>query len=56
MVQNMLRNDPCFAHNPMMQQAVEQMANNPEMLKAPIAIINKKAILCKNPTDILKLA
>lgn len=28
---------------------------NPQLLKAPIAIYNGKALLCRNPTDILKL-
>ncbi len=28
---------------------------NPQLLKAPIAIYNGKAQLCRNPTDILKL-
>ena len=29
--------------------------HNPEMIKAPIAINGKKAILCETPTDIYKL-
>ena len=28
---------------------------NPELIKAPIAIRGRRAILCKNPTDIYKL-
>ena len=32
MLQNMLRNDPRFANNPMMQQSLEQIATNPQML------------------------
>ena len=32
MVQNMLRNDPRLANNPMMQQAIEQLSSNPQML------------------------
>ncbi len=31
------------------------LLNSPEILKGPIAIRNGKAILCTNPTDILKL-
>ena len=34
---------------------LEVLQNNPSMLKGPIAIYNKKAILIKKPTDILKL-
>jgi hypothetical protein len=32
MVQNLLRNDPRFANNPMLQQSIEQLVNNPQML------------------------
>lgn len=31
------------------------LLNSPELLKGPVAIRNGKAILCTNPTDILKL-
>lgn len=31
------------------------LMHNPQLLKAPIAIYNGKALLCRNPTDILKL-
>lgn len=31
------------------------LINYPYLLKAPIAIMNNKAILCCNPTDVLKL-
>ena len=43
-------------HSYTMEGWLNVLANNPEMLKAPIAILNRKAILCRNPTDILKLA
>ena len=33
MVQNMIRNDPRFANNPMLQQSMEQLASNPQMLQ-----------------------
>ncbi len=32
------------------------LRNNPELVKAPIAVMNGKAILCINPKDIYKLA
>jgi len=32
MVQQMMRNDPRFANNPMAQQAMDQLASNPQML------------------------
>jgi len=31
------------------------LMHNPQLLKAPIAIYNGKALLCRNPTDVLKL-
>ncbi|MEO1051839.1 MAG: ArsC/Spx/MgsR family protein [Bacteroidota bacterium] len=34
---------------------LEVLANNPDMLKAPIAIYNKKAVFCEKPSDILRL-
>ena len=34
---------------------LEVLIKNPELLKAPIAIYNSKAVLCQKPTDILKL-
>ena len=34
---------------------LEILAKNPHMLKAPIAIYRNMAVLCVNPTDILKL-
>uniref|UniRef100_A0A7S3KVY5 Ubiquitin-like domain-containing protein n=1 Tax=Amphora coffeiformis TaxID=265554 RepID=A0A7S3KVY5_9STRA len=33
MVQNMMRNDPRFANNPMAQQMIQSLASNPEMLQ-----------------------
>ncbi|MDN5204649.1 ArsC/Spx/MgsR family protein [Fulvivirgaceae bacterium BMA10] len=32
------------------------LLQNPDLIKAPIAIKNRKAILCIKPTDILKIA
>ena len=32
------------------------ITNNPELLKAPLALYKDKAIICNTPTDILKLA
>lgn len=32
------------------------LRNSPELLKAPIAVMNGKAILCTSPKDIYKLA
>jgi len=34
---------------------LEVLNNNPQFLKAPIAMYNKRAVLCIKPTDILKL-
>ncbi|MEM9920863.1 MAG: ArsC/Spx/MgsR family protein [Bacteroidota bacterium] len=34
---------------------VKVLRYNPDLIKAPIAIRGKKAILCTNPTDIYKL-
>ena len=34
---------------------IKVIQNNPDILRAPIAIRGKKAILCQNATDILKL-
>ena len=31
------------------------IANNPELIKAPIAVRGNRAVLCKSPTDIYKL-
>lgn len=31
------------------------LANNPDLIKAPIAVRGRRAILCNNPTDIYKL-
>ena len=31
------------------------LLNSPEMIKGPIAIANRKAVICENPNDILKL-
>ena len=31
------------------------LAKNPELIKAPIAVRGRRAILCNNPTDIYKL-
>lgn len=39
-----------------MEGWLEVLARNPQLLKGPIAIFNKRAILCETPTDILKLA
>ncbi len=32
MVQNMMRNDPRFANNPMLQQSLDALRSNPEMV------------------------
>lgn len=32
MIQNMLRNDPRFANDPMLQNSMEQLTNNPQMM------------------------
>lgn len=34
---------------------LDVLANNPHLLKAPIAVYHHRAVLCQNPTDILKL-
>ncbi len=39
-----------------MEGWLEVLARNPQLLKAPIAIYNKRAIFCETPTDIMKLA
>ncbi len=39
-----------------MEGWLEVLARNPELIKAPIAIYNKRAIMCETPTDIMKLA
>lgn len=39
-----------------MEGWLEVLARNPQLLKAPIAIYNKRAIFCEIPTDIMKLA
>ncbi len=41
--------------NPTMHGYLNILLNTPEVLKGPIAVWNKKAVLCKKPTDILKL-
>jgi len=38
-----------------MQGWLEVLMHNPELLKAPVAIYNGKAVLCQTPTDIFKL-
>ena len=43
-------------HSYTMEGWLKVLANNPQMLKAPIAVWNRKAILCKKPTDILKIS
>lgn len=35
---------------------LDVVMHNPQMLKAPIAIFNGKAVLCCTPTDIFKLS
>jgi arsenate reductase len=35
---------------------LDVVMHNPQFLKAPIAIFNKKAVLCLIPTDIFKLS
>jgi arsenate reductase (glutaredoxin) len=34
---------------------LDVLMHNPQLLKAPIAIYNGKAVLCQKPTDMLKL-
>lgn len=34
---------------------LEVLTNNPHLLKAPIAVYHNRAILCRKPTDILRL-
>lgn len=34
---------------------LDVLIHNPQLLKAPIAIYNGKAVLCTNPSDILRL-
>lgn len=34
---------------------LEILVKNPHLIKAPIAIMNKKAVLCERPKDIYKL-
>lgn len=34
---------------------LDVLMHNPHFLKAPIAIYNGKAVLCRKPTDVLKL-
>lgn len=34
---------------------LEVLNNNPDLLKAPIAIYQKRAVMCRKPTDILRL-
>ena len=38
-----------------MQGWLDILLNSPSIVKAPIAISNKRAVLCTKPTDILKL-
>jgi arsenate reductase (glutaredoxin) len=38
-----------------MEGWLEVLNNNPQLIKAPIAIYNKIAILCNTPQDVLKL-
>lgn len=35
---------------------LEVLARNPQLLKAPIAIYNGRAIFCETPTDVMKLS
>src|SRR5690606_19894171 len=35
---------------------LEILVKNPRLIKAPIAILNKKAVLCESPEDICRLA
>jgi hypothetical protein len=34
---------------------LDVIMHNPQLLKAPIAIFNGKAVLCQKPTDVFKL-
>lgn len=43
-------------HEMTMQGFLDILVHNPSIIVGPIAIKNKKAILCKTPTDILKVA
>jgi len=44
MVQNMMRNDPRFANNPMAVQALDAIQNNPEMLSQMTQMMNDPAM------------
>jgi arsenate reductase (glutaredoxin) len=35
---------------------LEVLAHNPQLLRAPIAIYNGRAVFCERPTDVMKLA
>lgn len=42
-------------HHYTMTGLLEALAHTPELLKAPIAIYNNRAVFCQKPTDILRL-
>ena len=37
------------------QDFLEVLFQNPQLVKGPIGIFNKKAVLCENPQDVLQL-
>ncbi|MBA4058225.1 MAG: hypothetical protein C0490_26145, partial [Marivirga sp.] len=37
------------------QDFLEVVFQNPQLIKGPIGILHNKAVLCDNPTDILRL-
>ena len=39
-----------------MDNWLEVLVHNPHLIKAPIAVMNKKALLCINPKEVLKLS
>lgn len=47
--------DNIKGHEITMQGLLDIITHNPDIIAGPIAIMGKKAVLCKTPTDVLKV-
>lgn len=47
MVQQMMRNDPRMANNPMMQQGLDMMINNPQMMEQATRMMGDPAVMAR---------
>lgn len=55
------KSNPLYQQNirgmdPDVDSAFHMIANNPELLRCPIALYKDKAVVCNTPTDLLKVA